>query len=140
MKGQQYPITRSDAEWRKLLKPDQYMVMRRYGTEPAGSCMLDQEKREGAFFCAGCDQVLFVSQTKYESNSGWPSFYEPIKGAVGERKDPVYGDLQIEVHCRQCGSHLGHLFPDGPPPTNQRYCINGIALKFLPGRQADKES
>lgn len=140
MKQPQYPVTRTDAEWRKLLKPDQYMVMRRFGTEPVGSCMLDQEKRNGTFVCAGCEQALFVSQTKYDSNSGWPSFYAPIKNAVGERKDPVYGELQIEVHCRQCGSHLGHLFPDGPPPTNQRYCINGIALKFLPGPHENKEA
>jgi peptide-methionine (R)-S-oxide reductase len=140
MKQPQYRVTRTDAEWRKLLKPDQYMVMRRFGTEPAGSCMLDQEKRIGTFVCVGCEQALFVSQTKYDSDSGWPSFYAPIKNAVGERKDPVHGELQIEVHCRQCGSHLGHLFPDGPPPTNQRYCINGITLKFLPGSHENKEA
>ena len=100
---------------RKLLNPEQYMVMRRFGTEAAGSCALNHEKRAGTFVCAGCDQPLFVSKTKYESNTGWPSFTHPIDGAVGTKKDPVYGDLQVEVHCRQCGSHLGHVFPDGPP-------------------------
>jgi peptide-methionine (R)-S-oxide reductase len=128
----QYPVTRSDAEWRKRLKPDQYMVMRRFGTEPAGSCALNGEKSEGTFACAGCDRPLFVSGTKYESHTGWPSFFAPVEGAVGQRPDPVYGPLHVEVHCRQCGSHLGHVFPDGPPPTGQRYCINGVALKFLP--------
>ena len=107
------------------------MVMRRFGTEPAGSCALNHETRPGIFVCAGCDQPLFVSKTKYESNTGWPSFNEPIDGAVGTKKDPVYGDLQVEVHCRRCGSHLGHVFPDGPPPTNLRYCINGVAMKFV---------
>jgi peptide-methionine (R)-S-oxide reductase len=130
--SKQYPVTRTDAEWRKLLKPEQYTVMRRFGTEPAGSCALNGEQRPGTFLCAGCDQQLFVSQTKYESNSGWPSFYAPVEGSVGHKKDPVYGDLNVEVHCRRCGSHLGHRFPDGPPPTGLRYCINGVALKFVP--------
>jgi peptide-methionine (R)-S-oxide reductase len=107
------------------------MVMRRFGTEPAGSCALNHEARPGIFICAGCDQPLFASMMKYESNTGWPSFTKPIDGAVGTKNDPVYGDLQVEVHCRQCGSHLGHVFPDGPPPTNLRYCINGVAMKFL---------
>ena len=129
----QYPVTRSDAEWRRLLNPEQYMVMRRFGTEAAGSCALNHENRPGTFICAGCDQPLFASKTKYESNTGWPSFNDPIDGAVGTKKDPVYGDLQVEVHCRRCGSHLGHVFPDGPPPTNLRYCINGVAMKFLAG-------
>ncbi|MGB8513829.1 MAG: peptide-methionine (R)-S-oxide reductase MsrB [Pseudolabrys sp.] len=127
----QFPLTRSDAEWRRLLSPDQYMVMRRFGTEPAGGCALNHEKREGTFVCAGCDQPLFVSKTKFESNTGWPSFNDPIYGAVGIKKDQVYGDLQVEVHCRRCGSHLGHVFSDGPPPTNLRYCINGVAMKFV---------
>ncbi|MGH6727922.1 MAG: peptide-methionine (R)-S-oxide reductase MsrB [Pseudolabrys sp.] len=125
-------ITRSEAEWLKLLTPEQYRVMRRFGTEPAGSCALNEEKRPGTFLCAGCDLPLFVSQTKYESHSGWPSFYAPIEGAVGQKKDPIYGDLNVEVYCRQCVSHLGHIYPDGPPPTNQRYCVNGVALKFIP--------
>lgn len=128
----QWPVNRSDAEWRKRLTPEQHAVMRRFGTEPAGSCALNHETRAGTFQCAGCDQPLFVATAKYESHTGWPSFYEPIVGAVGHKKHPVYGDLEIEVHCRQCGSHLGHVFPDGPPPTGQRYCINGVALKFVP--------
>ncbi len=128
----QYPVTRSDAEWRKLLKPEQHVVMRRFGTEPAGSCALNDEKRPGRFLCAGCDQPLFVAGTKYDSRTGWPSFFAPVEGAVGHKKDPIHGDLNVEVHCRQCGSHLGHRFPDGPPPTNQRYCINGVALTFVP--------
>jgi len=125
------PITRSDAEWRKLLNAGQYMVMRRFGTEPAGSCALNHEARPGIFICAGCDQPLFASMTKYESNTGWPSFTKPIGGAVGTKKDQVCGDFQVQVHCRQCDSHLGHVFPDGPPSTNLRYCINGVAMKFL---------
>lgn len=126
-----FPVTRSDAEWRKRLDPDQYMVMRRFGTETPGSCALNHEKRSGTFICAGCDQPVFISKTKYESNSGWPSFSDAIDGAIGIKKDSVYGNLQVEVHCRQCGSHLGHVFPDGPPPTNLRYCINGVAMKFI---------
>jgi peptide-methionine (R)-S-oxide reductase len=128
----QWPVTRSDAEWRKLLTPEQHAVMRRFGTEPAGSCALNQETRAGTFQCAGCDQPLFTAATKYESHTGWPSFYQPVTDAVGHKKHPVYGDLEVEVYCRQCGSHLGHVFPDGPPPTGQRYCINGVALKFIP--------
>ena len=107
-------------------------VSRRFGTEPAGSCALNTETRPGTFLCAGCDQPLFTATAKFDSQTGWPSFYQPVAGGVGHKKHPVYGDLEIEVHCRQCGSHLGHVFPDGPPPTGQRYCINGVALTFVP--------
>ena len=129
---QPYPVTRTDAEWRKLLTPEQYVVMRKFGTEPAGNCALKNEARSGRFLCAGCDTPLFASVAKYESHTGWPSFYEPVDGAVGLKKDPIYGDLNVEVRCMTCGSHLGHRFPDGPPPTHLRYCINGVALKFIP--------
>jgi len=127
-----YPVTRSDAEWRKLLTPDQYDVMRGHGTEAPGSCALLTEKRPGRFACAGCDQPLFESQLKFESGTGWPSFNDPIEGAVETSVDHSYGMVRTEVHCANCGSHLGHVFDDGPPPTHLRYCINGIAMNFKP--------
>jgi peptide-methionine (R)-S-oxide reductase len=132
MDAKHYPVTRTDAEWRKLLTPEQYMIMRQHGTERPGSCALLREKRAGTFACAGCDQPLFVSKTKFESGTGWPSFNDPVDGAVETSEDDSYGMRRIEVHCGRCGSHLGHVFPDGPPPTNLRYCINGVALKFEP--------
>ena len=127
-----YPVIRTDAEWRKLLTPEQYKIMRRHGTEAPGSCALLAEKRAGTFACAGCDQALFVSKTKFESGPGWPSFNVPEPGAVETEEDSSYGMVRTEVHCSRCGSHLGHVFPDGPPPTGLRYCINGVALKFQP--------
>lgn len=127
-----FPVTRTDEEWRRLLTPEQYDVMRRHGTERPGSCALNHEKRAGRFACAGCGQVLFVSKTKFNSGTGWPSFNDPLPGAVGTSEDRSYGMVRTEVHCSQCGSHLGHVFPDGPPPTRQRYCINGVALTFQP--------
>jgi peptide-methionine (R)-S-oxide reductase len=127
-----YPVTRSDAEWRNLLTPDQYDVMRAHGTEAPGSCALLTEKRPGTFSCAGCDQPLFESLLKFESGTGWPSFNNPIEGAVETSIDRSYGMVRTEVHCANCGSHLGHVFDDGPPPTHQRYCINGIAMNFKP--------
>jgi len=125
-----FPITRSDAEWRKLLTREQYDVMRRHGTERPGSCALNFEKRAGTFFCAGCEQPLFKSQRKFESGTGWPSFNDPLPGAVETSEDASYGMRRTEVHCSRCGSHLGHVFPDGPPPTGLRYCINGVAMNF----------
>ena len=127
-----YPVTRTDAEWRALLTPEQYDVMRGHGTERPGSCALLYEKRAGAFRCAGCDTPLFESALKFESGTGWPSFNDPVPGSVETTTDRSHGMVRTEVHCATCGSHLGHVFPDGPPPTGLRYCINGVALKFEP--------
>jgi len=125
-----FPVQHSDAEWRKLLTPEQYRVLRQHGTEAPGSCALLREKRPGTFVCAGCGQRLFEGKTKFESGTGWPSFFDPIPGAVENTEDTSYGMVRTEVHCSSCGSHLGHVFPDGPPPTGLRYCINGVATKF----------
>jgi peptide-methionine (R)-S-oxide reductase len=127
-----YPVTRSEAEWRARLTPEQYRIMREHGTEPPGSCALLHEKRAGTFACAGCDNPLFRSTLKFESGTGWPSFNDPVPGSVETDIDRSFGMVRTEVHCATCGSHLGHVFPDGPPPTGLRYCINGEALTFLP--------
>jgi len=125
-----FPIEKSDEEWRRILTPEQYAVLREHDTERPGSCALLQEKRPGTFSCAACGQPLFVADRKFESGTGWPSFFAPLPGAIGESKDASYGMVRTEVHCSQCGGHLGHVFPDGPPPTGLRYCINGVALTF----------
>ena len=127
-----FPFARSDAEWRTRLTPEQYAVMREHATERAGSCALLHEKRAGTFSCAGCDQPLFVATTKFDSGTGWPSFTEPVPGSVATTTDRGWGMVRTEVHCANCGSHLGHVFPDGPPPTGLRYCINGVATNFTP--------
>lgn len=132
MDAKTYPVTRTDAEWRALLTPEQYQVMRQHGTERPGSCALLHEKRAGTFTCAGCDRPLFESTLKFESGTGWPSFNDPVPGSVEMTEDRSYGMVRTEVHCANCGSHLGHVFPDGPPPTGLRYCINGVALEFEP--------
>jgi peptide-methionine (R)-S-oxide reductase len=131
-KGTEFEIVRTPEEWRKLLTPDQYAVLREEGTERAFTSPLNNEKRKGTFACAGCDLPLFSSETKFESGTGWPSFWAPIENAVGQGKDTSYGMIREEVHCRRCGGHLGHVFDDGPKPTGLRYCINGLALKFVP--------
>ncbi len=132
MADESFPVTRTDAEWRARLTREQYDVMRRHGTERPGSCALNHEKRRGVFLCAGCDKPLFRSGEKFDSGTGWPSFFDPMPGALGTTVDQSYGMARTEVHCSQCGSHLGHVFPDGPPPTGLRYCINGVALNFIP--------
>ena len=136
MSTEQYPVTKSDDEWRKILTPEQYAVLREHATERPGSCALLREHRPGTFSCAGCGNPLFVSDRKFESGTGWPSFFSPLSGSIGETVDRSFGMTRTEVHCAQCGGHLGHVFPDGPPPTGLRYCINGLALNFAP--QNDK--
>jgi peptide-methionine (R)-S-oxide reductase len=127
-------VVHTDAEWRKLLTPAQYDVLRNAGTERPFSSPLNKEKRAGVFNCAGCGQPLFSSKTKFESGTGWPSFYEPLsKQVVEERTDRTFGMKRTEVLCHRCGGHLGHVFDDGPPPTGLRYCMNGLALAFAPG-------
>ena len=122
----------SDAEWRKRLTPAQYNVLRNHGTERAGSSPLNNEHRKGTFACAGCDLPLFSSDTKFNSGTGWPSFYQPLPDAIGTKSDRSFFMTRTEVHCRRCLGHLGHVFDDGPPPTGLRYCMNGVALKFEP--------
>jgi peptide-methionine (R)-S-oxide reductase len=127
-----YPVSFTDAEWRKRLTAEQYQVLRHHGTERPGSCALLREKRPGTFACAGCANPLFEGGTKFESGTGWPSFDVPLEGAVETTEDRSMGMLRTEVHCSRCGGHLGHVFPDGPPPTYKRYCMNGVALTFSP--------
>jgi peptide-methionine (R)-S-oxide reductase len=127
-----YPVTKTDAEWKAQLTPEQFHVLRGHGTERAGSCALNFEKRAGSFACVGCGQELFRSAKKFESGTGWPSFDDPLPGAVETTTDRSWGMSRTEVHCSRCGGHLGHVFSDGPPPTGQRYCINGVALDFTP--------
>lgn len=131
-RDEQQPLEKTDEEWRRELTPEQYAVLRGHGTEPPGSSPLNREKRAGEFRCAACGQALFASNTKYESGSGWPSFWQPLPGAVATHEDRSHGMRRTEVHCARCGGHLGHVFPDGPPPTGLRYCMNGTALGFSP--------
>jgi peptide-methionine (R)-S-oxide reductase len=125
-------VIKTDAEWKQILTPEQYYVLRQHGTERAGTCALLREHRAGTFSCAGCGQPLFKSGPKFESGTGWPSFFAPIEGSVGTTVDRTFGMTRTEVHCSRCDGHLGHVFPDGPPPTGLRYCINGVALTFEP--------
>jgi peptide-methionine (R)-S-oxide reductase len=127
-----FEVTHTDQEWRKLLTREQYEVLRGHGTERPGSCALNHEKRAGTFVCAGCGQKLFVSQQKFDSGTGWPSFTTPIEGSVESTADRSLGMVRTEVHCSRCGGHLGHVFDDGPPPQHRRYCMNGVAMNFIP--------
>ena len=131
-----FEVAFSDEEWRRRLTREQYYVLRAHGTERAGTSPLNGEKRAGTYHCAGCDLPLFSSETKYESGTGWPSFWAPLENAIGTSEDRSLFTTRTEVHCRRCGGHLGHVFEDGPPPTGLRYCMNGVALKFAPGEAA----
>ena len=128
-----YEVQKPEDEWRRELSPEQFRVLRGHGTERPGSSPLNAEKRPGTFLCAGCGQALFDAGTKYESGTGWPSFWAPIgEAAVGTQTDRSLFMTRTEVHCARCGGHLGHVFPDGPKPTGQRYCMNGVAMRFEP--------
>ncbi|APX87604.1 peptide-methionine (R)-S-oxide reductase [Methylorubrum extorquens] len=127
-----FEVEKSEAEWRARLSPAAYQVLREHGTERAYTSPLNGEKRPGRFVCAGCDLPLFSSKTKFESGTGWPSFFETLPSAVGTQVDSAYGMRRTEVHCRRCGGHLGHVFEDGPKPTGLRYCMNGVSLRFEP--------
>ena len=132
-KAKAYPVTHTDAEWRKLLTPRQYTILRKEGTERPGSSPLNKEHRKGTFVCAADRNPLFASATKFDSGTGWPSFWKPLPGAIGTSSDRSLLMERTEVHCAKCGGHLGHVFKDGPPPTGLRYCMNGDAMLFVPG-------
>ncbi|HEY8578308.1 MAG TPA: peptide-methionine (R)-S-oxide reductase MsrB [Beijerinckiaceae bacterium] len=131
-KGDAFPVERTPEEWRRVLTPEQFRVLREHGTERAGTSPLNAEKRAGRFHCAGCGLPLFDSDAKFESGTGWPSFFKPLEGAVETSEDRSFFMTRTEVHCARCGGHLGHVFPDGPAPTGDRYCMNGVALTFEP--------
>lgn len=129
----EFEITKTDEEWRKFLTPEQFQVLRKHGTEGAGTSRLDKQYEPGNYTCAACNLPLFTSITKFNSGTGWPSFYAPIQGAIATTVDKSFFMTRVEVHCRRCGGHLGHVFDDVPMPTGKRYCMNGVAMKFLKG-------
>ena len=132
MSTEHFEVEHTDDEWKKQLAPAAYAVMRQHGTERPFTSPLNREKRPGTFLCAGCGQALFSSNDKFESGTGWPSFIRPLQGAVGTETDDTHGMIRTEVHCARCGGHLGHVFEDGPRPTGERFCMNGVALQFRP--------
>ncbi len=127
-----FPVQKTEEEWRRILTPEQYRVLREHGTERACTSPLDHEKRNGTFYCAGCGNPLFGAKTKFNSGTGWPSFCDPIPGSIETTEDHSHFMVRTEVHCSQCGGHLGHVFEDGPPPTGLRYCMNGLSMRFEP--------
>lgn len=129
--NEEFQVQKTEKEWQESLTPEQFRVLRKHGTERAGTSPLDKQYAEGTYVCAGCGQPLFTSETKYNSGTGWPSFYAPIEGAIGTSIDRSLFMTRTEVHCSRCGGHLGHVFNDGPRPTGQRYCMNGVALEFI---------
>jgi peptide-methionine (R)-S-oxide reductase len=128
-----FEINKTEQEWRNILTPEQFHVLRKHGTERAHTSPLDKQYAKGTYLCSACELPLFSSDTKFNSGTGWPSFYAPIEGAIATSVDRSLFMTRIEVHCRRCGGHLGHVFEDGPAPTGQRYCMNGVALKFIEG-------
>jgi peptide-methionine (R)-S-oxide reductase len=129
---EQFAVTKTEAEWQQSLNPEEFRVLRKHGTERAGTSPLDKQYSKGTYYCAACNQALFSSDTKFNSGTGWPSFYDPLAAAIETSTDRSFFTVRTEVHCSNCGGHLGHVFDDGPAPTGKRYCMNGVALKFTP--------
>ncbi len=134
--SEKFEVNKTEEEWRKTLTPEQFRVLRKHGTERAGTSPLDKNYADGTYVCAACGQPLFTSETKFNSGTGWPSFYQPIEGAISTTVDRSFFMTRVEVHCSRCGGHLGHVFEDGPAPTGQRYCMNGVAMEFNPEAEA----
>ncbi len=139
-KEETFPVTKTPEEWKKILTPEQYHVLRDHGTERAFTSPLDKTYTPGDFHCAGCNTLVFKSDTKFDSGTGWPSFWKPVDNAIATTTDRKFFMVRTEVHCATCGGHLGHVFDDGPKPTGLRYCMNGVAMKFVPGAKAESKS
>ncbi|AFY73457.1 methionine-R-sulfoxide reductase [Synechococcus sp. PCC 7502] len=135
-KDQNFAVTKTEEEWKSILTPEEFHVLRKHGTERAGTSPLDKVYDPGTYVCKGCGTPLFTSDTKFNSGTGWPSFYDPLENSVETTTDRSFFMTRVEVHCRNCGGHLGHVFNDGPAPTGQRYCMNGVSLKFVPDAEA----